>query len=677
MPLNLFSPGRIGQVELKNRIVMAPMALGYCDKGFVTDRMVEFFRLRARGGVGLICLGAVQIDPTRKTDYDMVNMYDDTCLPGLRSLTDAVHEEGSKIFAQLLHQGRYARSREYNGMEAVAPSAVASRYTGETPRELTLSEIKALTTYYAAGAKRALQAGFDGVELCTNSGYLIGQFLSPLTNQRTDCYNGDLYARMTFLLEIITAVREAVGKNFPITVRLGGNDFMEGGNTNSEARGIAMELEKVGVDALSITGGWHEAQVPQITMEVPHGGYGYLGRGIKESVSIPVIMSNRMNIAVGEKILVEGGADFIAMARPLIADPELPRKAQQGRSDEIRPCVACNQGCLDRIMVHTDVECLGNAEAGKESKLSQGKCLPTQVKTAHPEKILVIGAGAAGLEYARVASARGHSVTIWEQNRQPGGQILMASAIPGRHDFVELANYLICACEKQGVLINYQVTAAKEDIIKKVEEGDFTRVVVATGAGPIAPKIPAEKEAKVVQAWEVLKSQAEVGSNVIIVGAGAVGVETALTLAEIGTLDSATLRHLILYRAETPDELYRLLTHGCKKITLVEMSNSIGKDIGPSTRWSVLARLKQHNVKIMKGAKAISIAKEGVNLEIDGGEVFVPADTVVLAVGAYPANSLYHELKGAIGNLALIGDASKPGKISDAVREAYLQAISF
>ena len=384
-----------------------------------------------------------------------------------------------------------------------------------------------------------------------------------------------------------------------------------------------------------------------------------------------------MNIAVGEKILLEGGADFIAMARPLIADPELPSKAQQGRIDGIRPCVACNQGCLDRIMAHTAVECLGNAEAGRESELAQGVYLPAQVKTAHPERILVIGAGAAGLEYARVASVRGHSVTIWEQDSQPGGQILMASAIPGRHDFAELISYLTCVCAKQGVLINYQVTAAKEDIIKKVEEGDFTRVVVATGAGPIDPGIPAEKEARVVQAWEVLKSQAEVGSDVIIVGAGAVGVETALTLAEIGTLDSAALRHLMLYRAETPDELYRLLTHGCKKITLVEMSNSIGKDIGPSTRWSVLARLQQHHVKTMKGAKAISIAKEGVNLEIEGRQVFVPADTVVLAVGAKPANSLYHELKGVIGNLVLIGDASKPRKISDAIREAYRQAISF
>lgn len=672
----LYSTGKIGKVELKNRLVMAPMGLGYCDKGMVSNRMVEFYRLRARGGVGLIDLGALQIDPIHKTEYDMVYINDDSCIPGLRHLTDAVHEEGTKIFGQLLHQGRYARSKEYNGMEAIAPSAVPSRYTGETPREMTLSEISEMISYYTAGAKRAVQAGFDGVDIGTNSGYLIGEFLSPVTNKRTDRYGGNLQARMTFLLEIVAAIREAVGPDFPIVVRLGGNDFMEGGNTNFEAREIAVALEKAGVDAISVTGGWHEAQVPQVTMDVPHGALSYLGRAIKESVSIPVIMSNRINIPVGEKIVDEDNADFIAMARPFIADPELVKKAAQGRYEEIRPCVGCNQGCLDRIMAHTTVECLCNAEAGREFELMQNSSLPSQVKSSHPEKILIIGAGIGGMEYARVAAMRGHSVTIWEQNSQPGGQIEVASAPPGRQDFAYLANYLVNACMKLGVQINYQKKATNKEILEKVKAGVFDRVVIATGAEPIRPNIPIEEGASVVQAWDVLKKQTTVGSQVVIVGAGAVGVETALMLAEIGTLDVETLKHLMLFKAETPDELYRLLTHGSKHITLIEMAKSNGKDIGVSSRWSMMARLKQFDVKTLNLTKVVAIKKDGVLVEKAEGQELIPADTVVLAIGSRSNNSLYEELQGNIEKLSIIGDVSKPRKIMDAIREAYDEAIS-
>lgn len=673
----LYSPGKIGQVELKNRLVMAPMALGYCNKGLITDRIIEFFRLRARGGVGLIILGALQVDPVHKTEYDAVYINDDSTIPGLRCLTNAVHDEGGKIFGQLFHAGRYARSKEYNGMEAVAPSAVASRYSGETPRELTAAEIADIISYFAVGARRAVLAGFDGVEICTNSGYLIGQFLSSVTNKRTDRYGGDLQGRMTFLLEVVAAVQKAVGPDIPVTVRLGGNDFMEGGNTNFEARQIAVALEKAGINALSVTGGWHETHVPQITMEVPFGAFRYLGQGIKESVSIPVMMSNRINIPIAEKIVNEGIADFIAMARPFIADQELANKASQGKYDEIRPCVACNQGCLDRIMSHTSVECLGNAEAGRESELLQGSVLPSQVKSSNPEKILVVGAGVGGLEYARVAAMRGHCVTIWEQNDQTCGQIEVASAPPGRFDFVYLAQYLSGACKKLGVKINYHKKATKENILEKINEGAFDRVVIATGAIPIHPNIPIEEGADVVQGWEVLKKQTMVGSRVVIIGAGAVGVETALMLAELGTLDAETLRYLMLYRAEKPEELYRLLTHGSKHITLVEMSESIGKDIGAASRWPMLVRLKQFNVEVLKRTKVVSIKKDGVLVEKPEGQEFIRADTVVLTVGSRSNNILYKELNGNIDKLSVIGDALNLRRILDAIKEAYDEAISF
>lgn len=673
----LYSQGKIGQLELKNRLVMSPMGFGFCNdsNGMINDKIIEFFRLRARGGVGLIVLGALQIDPIRKTEIDCLYINYDSCVSGLRRLTDVVHTEGAKIFAQLLHQGRYARSKEYFGMEAIAPSAVPSRYTGETPRELTIHEIADLISYYAAGAKRAVQAGFDGVEICTNSGYLIGQFLSSVTNKRMDRYGGDLQGRMTFILEVTAAVRKSVGPDFPVIVRLGGNDFMDGGNGNFEARQVSVALEKAGINAISVTGGWHESQVPQITMDVPHGAYSYLGRGIKESVSIPVIMGNRMNIQVAEKTVDEGNADFIAMGRPFISDPDLANKAIQGKYKEIRPCVACNQGCLDRIMAHKSIECLCNAEAGRELELLQDSLLPSQVKSLHPENILVVGAGAAGLEFARVAALRGHKVTIWDQNSHPGGQIQVASAPPGRHDFSYLINYLVYECSILGVMTEYQKKATKESILERVKEGAFDRVVLATGAEPIRPNIPTEEGTRVVQAWDVLKKKVEVGSHVVIVGGGAVGVETALMLAEIGTIDNETLRHLVLNKAEKPEEIYRLLTHGSKHITLVEMAKSTGKDIGSSSRWIMMARLRQFNVNILNLVKVVAINKNGVLVEKAEGQELISADTVVLAIGSRSNNNLYEELHGDVSKLCLIGDASKPRKIQDAIREAYDEAI--
>lgn len=671
----LYSSEKIGNLEIRNRFVMTPMGLAYCPGGEISDRIVAFFRLRARGGVGLIVLGAVGIDPLRKIDHDMVYMHDDSFIPGLRRLTDAVHAEGAKIFAQLFHAGRYARSKEYYGVPAVAPSAVPSTFTGETPQELTLNEITEIISFFAEGAKRAKEAGFDGVEIIGNSGYLIGQFLSPFTNKRTDRYGGDLQARMTFPLEVINQVRQAVGVDYPVILRVGGNDFMPGGNTNAEVRQFCVAAEEAGVDAISVTGGWHETQVPQLTMDVPPGAYSYLAKAIKESVSIPVVACNRMNVQLGEKIIDEGNADFIGMARPFIADPELASKAEKGEYDTICPCVACNQGCLDNIFHHKSVACLANAEAGREAELLQGSLLPIQIKSENPEKILVIGAGVAGLEYARVAATRGHQVTIWEENTQPGGQVMVAAAPPGRHDFLRLKDYLVHACRNLKIEFCFGKKATADNVLAEVKARVFDRVVVATGSKPIAPPIPADEGVLVVQAWDVLKKQAETGSDVVIVGGGAVGVETAIHLAEIGTINEPTLRHLMIYQAEKPEELYRLLTQGNKRVTVVEMVKGIGKDIGPSSRWAMLSLLRKFNVKTMDQTKVVAIKQDGVLVETSEGQKLIPADTVVLAVGSRSDCQVYEELKGQIDKLVLIGDASKPRRMLDAIKEAYDEAI--
>jgi NADH:flavin oxidoreductases, Old Yellow Enzyme family len=664
----LFSPAQIGMLQLRNRLVMTPMHLGYCPKGEVDDQLIEFYRARAHGGVGLIIVGGCGIDRIGNA-LGMPQLDDDHYISGLRRLVDAVHLEGAKIIPQLYHAGRYAHSA-MTGQQSVAPSPIPSRLTGQTPVELTGEKIAEIIASFASAAKRAQIAGFDGVEILASAGYLISQFLSPLTNQRTDCYGGGLQARMTFGLEVVAAVRGAVGLDYPIIARVAGNDFMPGSHTNAESRVFCQALEKAGVNALNVTGGWHETPVPQLTMNVPPGAYVYLASGIKRAVSIPVIACNRINTSkLAEKILREGKADFIGMARPLLADPELPNKAMSGDSETIRPCIGCNQGCLDNVFRLKPVTCLVNAEAGREAVL--GSICPA----ARVYKILVIGAGAAGMEFSRVATQRGHKVTIWEEQAQPGGQLSLAAAPPGREDFLNLRTYLANACLELGVSICYNVKATPENILASVQKGEFERVVIATGSCPVIPPIVIEKGVEILQAWDVLAGREKVGQNVIIIGGGAVGVETALYLAESGTIDNKTLRFLMLQHAETEKELYHLLTRGNKEITVLEMTKGIGRDIGPSTRWSMLADLKRHNVNCIDETKVLEVHKDSVLVESAEVRKVLKADTIIFAAGSRSVNELYLTLQHELEGLSVIGDALNPRKALDAIHNAYAEGI--
>ncbi|HPE15835.1 MAG TPA: FAD-dependent oxidoreductase, partial [Oscillospiraceae bacterium] len=663
----LHTPTAIGTVELRNRLVMAPMVDGFSAGGVPTQRSLDFFRVRAAGGVGLIVVGNIHVDPTHRHVLPECNLYEDSFVEKIRPLVEVIHAGGAKTFAQLIHQGRYARSSEYiGGVQAVAPSAVFTRFTGETPRELSVEEIGDLVGYYAAAAGRAVRAGFDGIEICANSGYLPGQFLSPLTNLRTDRYGGTPEARMTFLKEVIAAVRGQVGDRVPITVRMGGSDFVPGSNTNEDACRIAAELEKAGVNAISVTGGWHESGVPQVTMDLPHGVFGYLGANIKRAVNIPVIMSNRMNIETAEALVERGDADLIAMARPMLADPDAPAKAARGCYDEIRPCIGCNQGCLDNSMSGNSIACLANAECGREYELKdvEGR-LPTQCQAPVPKRILVVGAGVAGMEFARVAALRGHRVTVWESAAHSGGQMDVTSAPPGRHDFRYLADYLFAACGKAGVTFVFGKTASAGEIREAMRAGQFDRVVVATGAQPITPNIPTEEGASVVQAWDVLRGRVETGREVVVVGGGAVGVETAIFLGTIGTVTPEALAFLLRYRAETPETLRGMLNRGSKKVTVVEMLKSAGKDIGKTTRWIMMGRLKELGVTIHTLTRVVEIKKEGVVVEGPEGTQLLPADTAVLAIGSRSNRALYEALGDSPGNISIVGDAEKPRKAMD------------
>ena len=657
---HLFSPITIQNMELRNRIVMTAMHLGYTPKGEVTDPLVNFYAERARGGVGLAIVGGCPIDEFGGM-VGMIALHDDRFIPGLKRLTDAVKNHGAKIAAQLYQAGRYTHSAMIGGRKPISASAVRSRLTGETPRALALEEIPGVQDKFAEAAVRAREAGFDAVEILGSAGYLISQFLSPITNLREDEYGGSFENRMRFGIETISEVRKALGPDFPILLRIAGNDFMKGSNTNREAKLFAAEAEKAGIDLFNVTGGWHETRVPQLTMGVPRKAYVYLARGVRSAVSGPVISSNRINDPkAAEEVLRSGGADLVTMARGLLADPNLPNKARTGKSRLIYHCVACNQGCFDSIFQGRPATCTVNPRAGREAEL--------QIKPApKSRKIIVVGGGPAGMTLACTAKDRGHHVILMEKSDKLGGQILLNHSIPGRQELETAAIDLIHNLQDKGVETIMEKTATP-DIIREMAPDV---VVVAPGAQPATPKIKGIDGDNVIQAWELLGKNAETGKNVVVLGGNAVGLETALFLANQGTLSPEVLHFLMVNRAETPETLTGLLDRGSKQVTVVEMTKKAGADVGLTTKWTLMGELKRLGVKITTQTEAVGITPEGLQVEDEQGPGFIPADTVVLAVGSKAENSLVKELEDQVPEIHVIGDAKKPRNLPAAIREGF------
>jgi 2,4-dienoyl-CoA reductase (NADPH2) len=657
---HLFSPITIQNMELRNRIVMTAMHLGYTPKGEVTDPLVNFYAERARGGVGLAIVGGCPIDEFGGM-VGMIALHDDRFIPGLKRLTDGVKNHGAKIAAQLYQAGRYTHSAMIGGRKPISASAVRSRLTGETPRALALEEIPGVQDKFAEAAVRAREAGFDAVEILGSAGYLISQFLSPITNLREDEYGGSFENRMRFGIETISEVRKALGPDFPILLRIAGNDFMKGSNTNREAKLFAAEAEKAGIDLFNVTGGWHETRVPQLTMGVPRKAYVYLARGVRSAVSGPVISSNRINDPkAAEEVLRSGGADLVTMARGLLADPNLPNKARTGKSRLIYHCVACNQGCFDSIFQGRPATCTVNPRAGREAEL--------QIKPApKSRKIIVVGGGPAGMTLACTAKDRGHHVILMEKSDKLGGQILLNHSIPGRQELETAAIDLIHNLQDKGVETIMEKTATP-DIIREMAPDV---VVVAPGAQPATPKIKGIDGDNVIQAWELLGKNAETGKNVVVLGGNAVGLETALFLANQGTLSPEVLHFLMVNRAETPETLTGLLDRGSKQVTVVEMTKKAGADVGLTTKWTLMGELKRLGVKITTQTEAVGITPEGLQVEDEQGPGFIPADTVVLAVGSKAENSLVKELEDQVPEIHVIGDAKKPRNLPAAIREGF------
>lgn len=656
----IFEPIIINNLEIQNRIYLPAMHLGMANDFEVTKQIIDFYAQRAKGGPGMICVGYATVDELSGNTQN-IGAHDDKFLPGLERLSKAIKENGSLSAVQINHAGRYNFSFFLNGKKPVAPSPIASRMTKETPEELTSDQIKEIVNSFAMAALRVKKAGFDAVEVLSGTGYLISEFLSPLTNQRTDSYGGSFENRMRFGLEIAAAVRKAVGEKFPLIFRMNGNDFMPGGNTRLELQEYAKALSDGPVDALCINVGWHEARVPQIVTCVPRAAFAYLARDIRDRVDIPVIASHRINDPkTARQLLDDGMCDMVAMGRSLIADPMLPEKTRLGRENEIVHCIACAQGCFDNLFKLKHVECLCNPLAGYEGSVQVKK-------TLSPKKVLIAGAGPAGMTAALIAHSRGHDVTIYESCEKVGGQLYLAAAPPGREEFSQLAKDLEIqvAVKKIPLVLRTEVN---EELIKNVSP-DI--VIIATGAKPLVPLIPGIELPHVAESWDVLLGKVSTGKKVAIIGGGAVGVETALFLAEKGTISASALKFLFVNRAQDPEALYEMATRGTKEITLIEMLDKVGKDIGKSTKWGMIQDLNRYNVSTMTQSKVIAITPEGLTIEQDGKILEIEADTVVVAAGSASNNPLESLVEKMGVEYKVIGDAGRVAMAFDAVHQGY------
>jgi 2,4-dienoyl-CoA reductase-like NADH-dependent reductase (Old Yellow Enzyme family)/thioredoxin reductase len=603
--------------------------------GAVTDRLICYYTARARGGVGLINVEFAYVHPAGKVFEHMLGVYDDKLISGLKKLTDSVHQGGAKIILQIAHGGRRGHS-DITGSTPVAPSPIP-RLNGETPRELSPAEIEDLIQAFILAAGRAKKAGFDGVMIHMAHAYLLQQFLSPFSNVRTDRYGGDLGGRARFPLEIVKGVRKELGDDYPLTCRLCGDEFLKGGFDLAQSIQVAKMLQANGVNAIEVSAGAHETgQVITAPPYYPVGFLAPLSEAIKKEVTIPVGIVGRIHTPeVAEQLLEQGKADLIAVGRGLIADPEWPKKAQEGRSETIRPCISCNQGCSDRMYFQKDISCTVNPAVGREGTFPME---PARKR----KKILILGGGPAGLEAALVAAKRGHAVQLYEKEKELGGQLNIASVPPAKEKIREFKEFLIREIKGLPIRVVHGKLDAKT--LKKISPD---LVLVAVGGKPKGMEGSGFDGRKVVSAWEVLSGERTVGKRVVIIGGGQVGLETAHFLLEQG-----------------------------KEITVLEMLKRAGEDMSPRARKLILEKLIQGGVEILTESKALSVEKGDLIFERAGlVEKIKGMDSIIIAVGTASQDVGIQGLKGSRIPVRRIGDASAPRKLFEAVHEGYQAGI--
>ncbi len=640
----LFEPTKIGTMALKNRLVMPAMDTNFgSGDGFVTSRLVDYYAERARGGVGLIIVEIASVDyPRGKVTLGQISIDDNKYLKGLAELAEAIKRGGACAAIQLEHGGGVTHSA-IGGHQPMGPSASISPL-GEQVRELSIMEIAELVEMFASAAVRARDAGFDGVEIHGGHEHLLAQFLSPSVNQRQDQYGGTLENRARFLLEVIRACRAEAGTDYPLWCRIDGAEYgVEPRLDYTQAVQVSRWAEEAGVNAVHVSGHGYGLQFITLCPGMP--GFHLTGASeVKSNVNVPVIAVGRIYPELGEWALREGIADMIAMGRALIADPYLPKKAAEGRLEDIVPCIGCwecvegsIQAVVQTVMDPTspgtgDLKCSVNPATGRESD-----CSIRQVST--PKRVVVVGGGPAGMEAARVARLRGHDVTLMEKSPRLGGQLIPAAAPPHKEAISVLADYFVTQLSKLGV----RVELGKEATLGNIAAAKPESVVWAAGTTQIIPDIPGLDRAKFVSALDVLTGKPVVGNTVVIIGAEIVGCETANFLADQG-----------------------------KKVTVVRRGPQVLTKAGVIVQMRLLDELGRKGVELLTGVKYESFGRDGLTIRTEAGELRnLVADTYVLATGARSNSDLVPALKERFNNVYVIGDSLEPRLIRDAVVEGF------
>jgi 2,4-dienoyl-CoA reductase (NADPH2) len=645
------APGRIGTLTLRNRIIMGSMHLGIEPDG---DALAAFYAERARGGAGLIVTGGSCVNRAGAggRNYSFIN--EPAGRPALRQAAAAVHEAGGRIALQLFHAGRYALHSSF-GVQPVAPSAVASRFSPDPPRALDEAEILETIDDFARGAERARELGFDAIEVMASEGYLINQFLSPLTNRRDDAWGGDLDRRMKFPRAVLRAIRAMAGSDFPVIFRISGADLMANSTSAPEALIFAQALAADGVDALNVGIGWHESSIPTVQHLVPSGIWVPYAAAVKTAVgTLPVIASNRVNsLAAAEDVLAAGNVDFVSMARPFLADARIVAKAVSDESDLVNTCIACNQACIDRSLLDEPVSCMVNPRAARELDFLEDGA---SVRARH---FAVVGGGPAGMECARAFAALGHRVELFEAHDELGGQFRMARRIPGKRDFGETIRYFSNELARLGVLVRLNCTLMDADALR-----GFDGIVLATGVVPRSANVAGSDMPHVVSYADVLLRNCAVGESVAIVGAGGIGVDLAhyLSFGE-ANVDEST-RFLYEQGLAAPSD-GALIVVGRKEVALMRRGATIGDRIGKTTRWAVLRALRAAGVASFANVSYEAIVPNGILVRTaDGAVRTIEAETVVIAAGQERNDALLDPIRALSVPFRVIGGAKDASELN-------------
>ena len=661
---HLLAPLDLGFTTLSNRVLMGSMHTGLEERGDWA-RVAEFYATRARGGAGLIVTGGMAPNQEGGVFPGAAGLFTPEDIANHRRVTERVHEEGGRIAMQILHAGRYAY-----GPDCVSASAVKSPISPFTPRALDEEGILKQIADFATAAARAREAGYDGVEVMGSEGYFLNQFLVRHVNRREDDWGGPYENRMRLPLEVVRAVRRAVGEDFILIYRISVIDLVPDGSTFDEVVRLAQAMEAAGVDILNSGIGWHEARIPTIATSVPRAAFAWVTQKLMGKVSVPVIASNRINSPeMAEKLLAEGACDMVSMARPFLADADFVAKAAAGRADEIAPCIACNQACLDHTFSGKVSTCLVNPRACFETEMPV-------VPAAEAKRIAVVGAGPAGLSAAITAAGRGHRVVLFDKAQTIGGQLNMARRIPGKEEFGGLIDWYATQLKALGVEQRLGVKARAEDL------AGFDEVVIATGVTPRDPKIAGQDRPNVLSYIDVLEGGAEVGARVAIVGAGGIGFDMAefLTTGKSPTLDPEEWRRE--WGVADP-EVARggLAPEGprpappLRQVTLLQRkAERPGKRLGKTTGWIHRAALKMKGVAMRSGVNYERIDAAGLHVSHGEGRErpeLIEADTIVLCAGQVPNTALADELRLAGIEAHVIGGADRAGELD--AKRAILQ----